>query len=215
MENRYGTSWYRNVTFLKKTTVTLSSGTQVVQTWYQAIQLPGKLRIDTDLKSKAGVLYSADSTYTFAGGKLVKADTGSNELLLLGFDLYAQPASRSEARLRRLGFDLTKFHEGTWRGVPVYVVGASRGDTTSKQFWVDRERMVVVRLLENTRQGRSDYRFNSVVQSGGGWIATEVEQYVNGKRRLLEENSQIHTNGFLSEATFDPSKWATAPRWMP
>ena len=215
MHDRYAESWYRNVTFVKKTTVTLTSGTQVVQTWYQAGQLPGKLRVDTDLKSRAGILYRDDSTYNFAAGKLVKADTGTNELQLLGFDAYVQSSSRTDARLRRLGFDLTKFHESVWRGVPVYVIGASRGDTTSKQFWVDRDRMLIVRLIENTRQGRADFRFNSYVQSGGGWFATEVEQYVNGKRRLLEEYSQIRTNVVLSDALFDPAKWATVPHWIP
>jgi hypothetical protein len=151
MHDRYASTWYRNLTFVQKTTVSLSSGGQVVQTWYEAGQMPGRLRIDTDLASKGGVLYVGDSTYNFAGGKLVKADTGINELFVLGFDLYAQSPARSDAILRRLGFDLTRFHEAVWHGMPVFVVGALRGDTTSKQFWVDRERLLFVRLLENTR----------------------------------------------------------------
>ena len=215
MHDRYASTWYRNLTFVQKTTVGLTSGGTLVQTWYEAGQMPGRLRIDTDLASKGGVLYANDSTYTFAGGKLVKADTGFNELLVLGFDVYAQPAARTEVILRRLGFDLSRFHEATWRGVPVYVVGAARGDTTSKQFWVERDRLLFVRLLENTRQGRADFRFNSYTQFGGGWVAAEVEQYVNGKRRLLEQYSQIHTNVALPDALFDPRKWATTPHWAP
>src|SRR5205085_2786322 len=171
---RYADTWYRNLTFVQKTTVTLTSGGQVVQTWYEAGQMPGRLRIDTDLPSKGGVLYAGDSTYRFTNGKLVSADTGTNELLVLGFDLYAQPPARSEAVLRHLGFDLARFHEATWHGVPVYVVGAARGDTTSKQFWVDRDKLLFVRLLENTRQGRADFRFNNYVQAAGGWVAAEV-----------------------------------------
>ena len=213
MHDRYASTWYRNLTFVQKTTVTLSSGTQVVQTWYESGQLPGRLRIDTDLASKGGVLYANDSTYNFAGGRLVSADTGLNELLVLGFDVYAQSPARTESTLRRLGFDLTRFHEGVWRGVPVYVVGAARGDTTTRQFWVDRDRLLCVRLLENTRQGRTDFRFNNYGLFGGGWVATEVEQYVNGKRRLLQQYSQIRTNVSLSDALFDPRRWATAPHW--
>jgi hypothetical protein len=213
--DKYASSWYRTLTFVQKTTVSLSSGGQVVQTWYEAAQLPGRLRIDTDPASKGGVLYSGDSTYNFAGGKLVRADTGINELLVLGFDIYAQSPARTESMLRRLGFDLTRFHEGVWRGTPVFVVGALRGDTTSKQFWVDRERLLFVRLLENTRQGHADFRFNDYVQSGGGWVASEVEQYVNGKRRLLEQYSQIRTNVDLPDGLFDPRKWATAARSTP
>jgi len=215
MHDRHAPTWYHSVTFVQKTTVSLSSGGQVVQTWYEAGQLPGHFRIDTDPSSKAGVLYSGDSTYNFAGGKLVKADMELNELLVLGFDVYAQDPERTEAALRGRGFDLARFHEGTWRGMPIYVVGAARGDTTSKQFWVDRDRLLLVRLLENTRQGRSDYRLNEYAAIGGGWIATEVEQYVNGKRRLLEQNSHLRTNIALSDALFNPRKWATVPLWTP
>jgi hypothetical protein len=213
MHDRYASTWYRDLTFVQKTTVTLSSGSQIVQTWYEAGLMPGHLRIDTDLQAKSGVLYAGDSTYNFAGGKLVKADTGTNELLVLGFDVYAQTSAKTEAALRKLGFDLSRFHEAVWRGVPVFVVGALRGDTTSKQFWVERERLLFVRLIENTRQGHADFRFSNYMQFGGGWVAAEVEQYVNGKRRLLEQYSQIHTNVALPDALFDPRKWATAPHW--
>jgi hypothetical protein len=215
MHQRYSATWYRNLTFVQTTTLVLSSGGQVVQTWYEAGQMPGRLRIDTDLRSKGGVLYVDDSTYNFASGKLVKADTGINELLLLSFDIYAQDPSRTESHLRRSGFDLTRFHEEVWHGMPVYVVGAARGDTTSKQFWVDRDRLLFVRLVENTRQGRADFRISGYVQAGGGWVGTEVEQYVNGKRRLLQQYSQIRTNVTLSDALFDPVKWATAAHWVP
>src|SRR3954470_18840947 len=46
MHDRYAGKWYRTLTFTQKTTTTLQSGTEVVQTWYEAAQFPGKLRID-------------------------------------------------------------------------------------------------------------------------------------------------------------------------
>src|ERR1051325_395492 len=55
MHDRYAGKWYHTATFTQKTTTTLVSGRDVVQTWYEAMQLPGKLRIDTDLKSQDGV----------------------------------------------------------------------------------------------------------------------------------------------------------------
>ena len=211
--DRYLPNWYRSLTFTQKTTLGLPSGGQLVQTYYQAGVIPGRLRIDTDLQSKTGLLFVRDSIYNFTGGKLVRADTGLNELFVLGFDLYAQTPARSEVLLRRLGFDLNRFHESTWRGKQVYVVGASRGDTTSKQFWVERERLLVVRTIGSTRRGRADTRFNEYVQHGGGWVATEVEQFVNGKRTILQELSAIRTGVTLPDALFDPAKWASAPHW--
>lgn len=216
MHDRYASTWYRTITFTQKTTVALTSGGDVVQTWYEAGQLPGRLRIETDRASKGGVLYARDSTFSYTNGKLVQADTGLNALLVLGFDVYVQPATRSEAILRRLGFDLVRFHPATWQGKPVYVVGAATsGDTVSKQFWIDRDRLLFVRMIERTRQGRTDVRFNNYVQYGGGWVAIEVEQIVNGKRRILEQYSDVKTNALLHEALFDPKQWATAPRPIP
>lgn len=213
MHDRYAGKWYRTLTFVQKTTITLQSGSQLKQTWHEAVQLPGKLRIDTDLAAKSGTLHVNDSVFAVANGKLVRADTGRNALLILGFDVYAQPAGKTMAQLRRDGFDLTKFREGTWQGKPVYIVGAAAGDTTSKQFWVEKDRLLFVRLIQRSPQGRSDIRFDNYISAGGGWIAIEVTQYVNGKRRLLEEYTDVKTDVPLAPALFDPRQWATAPHW--
>ena len=208
MHDRYEAHWYQTFTFTQKTTVALPSGHDLVQTWYEAGELPGHLRIDTDLGSKGGVLYARDSIYSFAGGRLVRADTGVNDLLVLGFDLYTQPVSRSESILRHLGFDLNMFHEGTWNGRQVYVVGAERGDTNTKQFWIEKDHLLFVRLLEHTRQGHSDVRFENYVPTNGGWMAEQVAQYIDGKRRLLEQYSDVQTNVALPAGLFDPKLWS-------
>ena len=70
-----------------------------------------------------------------------------------------------------------------------------------------------MRKLQSSRQGHSDLRFNKYVEAGDGWVAVEVEQFVNGKRKLLEEYTDVRTNVELSPALFDPSQWATAPHW--
>lgn len=214
MHARYESSWYRTITFVQKTTVGLPSGGDLVQTWYEAGQLPGRLRIDTDLPARTGILFARDSIYRFNSGKLVSADTGVNEALLLGFDVYMQSPARTDGMLRHLGFDLSRMHETTWHERPVYVVGASRGDTVSKQFWIDRERLVFVRLLEHTNQGRTDIRFDDYVPiESGGWVAERVEQFTNGKRRVLEQYSDVRTNVPLSTVVFDPREWLTGAHW--
>lgn len=208
MHDRYP-SWYRTVTFVQKTTLYPAKGGEIVQTWYEAASLPGRLRIDTDLEAKSGTLFARDSIFGISGGKLVRADTGLNELLVLGFDVYTQSAARTEAQLRRLGFDLAKFHEASWQGHPVYVVGAARGDTLTKQFWVDRENLLFVRLLERGPRGHVDLRFNDYQQLGHGWIAMEVLQLVNGKPALREQYSDPHADVALPDALFDPRRWTT------
>jgi len=211
IHDRYASGAPRTLTFVQKTTVILSSGSQIVQTWYTAGELPGRWRVDTDPSSKNGTLYVGDSTYQFAAGKLARADTGINEILSVAFDVFSQPVTKSEAMLRRMGIDATKLHEGSWRGAVVYVLGAARGDTTTKQIWVERDRLVPVRLLENTKQGRADFRFNTYTQAGGQLVPGEVEQYVNGKRRLVEQLTQVRTNVALPDALFDPKRLASPP----
>lgn len=213
LHERYASSWFRTLTFTQKTTVRLPSGGEIAQTYYESIQIPGRLRIDTDLQSKSGILFTRDSSFRFSAGKLVGTDTSLNELLVLGFDMYTQPVARTESMLRRLGFDLNRFHESTWQGKPVYIVGAARGDTTSKQFYVDRERLLLVRVIASSPRGRTDTRCGDYVQYGGGWVATEVQQYVNGKRTVLEQYLGVRVNPSISDALFDPKQWSTAPHW--
>jgi len=215
IHDRHASSAPRTVSFVQKITVILSSGGQISQTWYTAGELPGRWRVDTDQSAKNGSLHVGDSTYQFAAGKLAKADTGINEILAVAFDMSSQPAAKTEAMFRRLGIDATKVHESNWRGAVVYVVGAPRGDTTTKQIWVERDRLVPVRLIGNTRQGRGDFRFSNYTQVGGQWVPGEIEQLVNGKRRLVEQFTQVRTNVSLPDALFDPKRFASAPRWTP
>lgn len=209
MHDRYP-SWYHTVTFTQRTTISPPSGGEIVQMWYEAARLPGRLRIETDAASKTGSLFVGDSLFRFNSGRLVSATDDLNELLLLGFDVYTQPVARTESQLRAQGFDLARFHEGTWEGKPIYVVGAHRGDSTSKQFWVDRENLLFLRLIESTPLGRSDIRFQNYRRIGNGWIAERVEQVLNGRRRLVEEYTNVRVNEPLPESLFDPRAWATA-----
>jgi hypothetical protein len=214
MHDKYAGKWYRSLTFTQKTTTTLASGGELVQTWYEAAQFPGKLRIDTDLKTKSGTLYARDSVFTFQAGKPAVADTGYNPLLVLGFDVYTQPTNRTISILRRLGYNLDLVYETVWMAKPVYVVGAERTDSVSRQFWVDKDRLLVLRSIDRGRQNaRNEVRFNQYVESGGGWIAVEMLFLSNGRRRLLEEYSDVRTNVQVSDALFDPRQWTTVPHW--
>jgi hypothetical protein len=212
MHDRYP-DWYRTLTFVQKTTIPRPSGGELVQTWYEALSLPGRLRIDTDLTQHSGSLYARDSIFSVANGKLVSAQPGLNALLVLGFDVYTQPAARSAAQLASLGYDLSRVHQTTWQGKPVYVVGADAGDTTTKQFWVDRTNLLFVRSLARTPRGMTDVRFERYQRLGKGWIAMEVVQLTNGRPTLREEYSRVQIDMPLDDALFDARRWSDAPHW--
>jgi hypothetical protein len=207
MHDRYP-SWYRTMTFVQTTTIYRANG-ELVQTWYEMGALPGRLRIDTDLANKSGQLFAHDSVYGVVNGTVMRATAGLNELLVLGFDVYTQPPTRTADQLRKQGFDLTKLHEDTLNGKRVFVVGATSRDTTTKQFWVDADNLLFVRSVGSGTRGRTDVRFERYERAKGGWIATEVLQLVNGRPSLREQYANVHVDVPIDDAYFDPKQWST------
>jgi len=217
MHDRYAAVWYKTLTFSQTTTLTLPNGGTLQQQWLEAGKSPGRLRIDTDTANRSGVIYAGDTVYRFTSGKLAAATADMNELLILGFDVYTQPVTRTVDVLRRRGIDLSKVSRGTWEGRPVFIVGATAGDTLSKQFWVDAERLLFVRLVETvttpTATRRVDYRFLKYVPHGDAWVSEEVVGLRDGKPSLHEVYANVQVNVPLDDATFDPKQYATFTPW--
>jgi hypothetical protein len=213
MRERYLGKWYRTLTFVQKTT--LADGK--VETWYEAAELPGKLRIDiAPLDGKNTLLFRNDSLYDFKGGKLAESRAMIHPLMVLGFDVYAQPVDATLRQLRALGFDLSRLHESTWQGRPAYVVGAVAGDTVTRQFWIDKERLYFVRMIEPGKQdptARVETQFNKYIPMGQGWLETEARFLVNGTTRMLEEYTQPKAGVVLDPAIFEAGRWVP-PGWV-
>jgi hypothetical protein len=213
MRDRYVGKWYKTLTFVQKTT--LPDGR--IETWYEALELPGKLRIDVaPLDSGKTLLFRNDSLYIFEQKKLKASQPLVHPLMVLGFDVYQAPVPETVRKLQGLKFDLSKLHQTTWRGRPTYVVGAEPGDTTSPQFWIDVERLYFVRSLEPSKKDPSvinETIFDKYVRLGGGWVEMEVLFLANGKQHVKEEYSNPKANVRLDPAIFEPSAW-TAPAWI-
>jgi hypothetical protein len=217
MRARYEGKWYSTLTFKQKTSRLQTNGTWNVQTWDEAIHIPGRLRIDFEpLTAANGVLYARDSQYVVTNGR-VQRSAGVNALLLLGFDVFANPPARTALLLRREGIDLARVHTSTFDGRPMIVVGATVGDLKRKQFWVDAEHLYFVRLLERDPRDSTkmqDIRFVNYRREGDAWVAPRVEIHADGKLVFYEDYTDIHTNVPLDEALFDPARWKTAKHWL-
>jgi hypothetical protein len=213
MRERYQGKWYRTLTFTQKTT--FPDGR--VETWYEALELPGKLRIDVaPLDSMKTILFRNDSVYQFDQGKLKDSKPLVHPLMVLGFDVYGDPVAKTVQKLKSLKYDLSKVHQTTWQGRPTYVVGAQPGDTTSPQFWIDAERLYFVRSLEPSKKDPkliNDTRFEKYIPLAGGWIEMEVLFLTNGKQQVKEEYLNPKANVKLDPAIFEPSSWK-APGWV-
>jgi len=216
MHDRYAKSWYANLTFTQKSTTYNADGTTKVETWHEALALPAKLRIDIGPPNNGDGYFMVDGTLTiFKGGKESGTRPLVNMLLVLGFDVYGQAPETTASVVKAEGYDLKKVHEEIWEGQPVYVVGAEKGDLKFKQFWVEKRRLLFVRLFEPMRADPKtfqDVRFEDYREMAGGWVAARVEVYANDKKVFSEEYSDIQSNVKLNPGTFDPKQF-NATHW--
>jgi outer membrane lipoprotein-sorting protein len=213
MHDRYSNKWYRTLTFVQKTLQYQADTT--ISTWYESFTFPGRMRIDQDSVGSNGMIISHDSLYVFRDGKLTTTRHFIHSLLLLGFDVYFLQPQQTIVKLKSLRSDLSLFHEDMWQGRPVFVVGAKEGDLHSPQFWIDKERLYFVRLLEpagaSGKQTR-ETQFNKYMRLANGWIAAEVIFRVDDKVLMTEEYSEMRANPVLDPKLFEPEHFQST-RW--
>lgn len=213
MQKKYGKSWYKTATFVQETINFQPDGTSKVETWFEAMSVPGKLRIDfTPTSGGNGILFTDGKIFVFKNGKVDSTRPFEHPLLILGFDIYRSPASEVNTKLQALKFDLAQFREDTWQGRAVYVVGARAGDLNSPQFWIDQKNLYFVRMLRPAGKDGTqtqETQFNKYQKLGGGWIAPEVIFIVDGKVVTTERYSEIRGDVTLDPKLFDPQFWTT------
>src|SRR3982750_1407466 len=101
MQKKYGKSWYKTATFVQETTNIEPDGTSKVETWYEAMSVPGSLRIDfTPTSEGNGILFTGGKIFVFKNGKVDSTRPFEHPLLILGFDIYRSPASEVTAKLQ-------------------------------------------------------------------------------------------------------------------
>lgn len=213
MRARYDGQWYQTLTFVQ--TTTFANGQS--QKWYEALALPGRLRIDVAPVADGNVImFRNDSLYRFQGGSLAGVVAQQHPLLILGFDVYLSPADETIEKLSGLGFDLSLIREDVWQYRPVWVVGAAEGDTTTSQFWIDQEHLYFVRMVRPADQNpavTTEVQFNDYQRLGNGWIAPEVVFYSNGSQVLHEAYDDMRVGVELSDDLFLPEPLGR-PEWI-
>lgn len=211
MHDRYVNNWYDTLTFKQDSITHNPDGKDTTEIWYEYLLLPGKLRIDVGQPKSPNVHLLADNTFTQVENNEIKASRPfTHMLLVLGFDVYKQPVETTFAQVKAQGFDLSNFHEDIWEGKPVYVVGAAKGDLNRAQFWIEKDRLLFVRLIQlNPRDPAkiNDTRFGDYRQFSPGYVAARVDFYVDGKNVFSEVYSDIKVNPKLDPAFFDPQQF--------
>lgn len=215
MHDRYAGKWYRTLSFTQKTTRHLPNDSTRVDTWREWGAMPGRLRIEMGPpEAQNGAIYANDSVYGIRGGQVVARRAERNSLMVLGFDVYAQPVERTVEVLRDEGFLPGTLRTDSWNGKPAYVVSADVNGA-HREFWVDSETLLYVRSVEpipGTPPRVLDVRFENYKPYGGGWVAEHVDIRVDGKTVQEEAYENVKVNETFSPDLFIPEKWATAPK---
>ena len=217
MYKKYDGKWYKTLTFVQKTITHKPDGTTEAAIWYEALSAPGKLRIDFEpLDKHDGIIFADGKIHVFREGKLANSRAFVHPLLVLGFDVYMQPAATTIAQLKGLGIDMSVIHEDKWQGEPVYVVGAKQGEMNAQQFWVRKKDLLFVRLIQlggRDKKVVQETQFNKYVKvKGGGWVSAEVLFFADGKPATTEEYSEIQAGTALDANLWNPESWMTVDR---
>lgn len=220
MRTAYHGKWFKTVTFVQQT-IRTNPQTNVTDTttWYEALKSPDRLRIDFgDPKNGNGVMYTADSVYLVRAGAVTRRAAQGNPFLPFVAGVYDQPLKTTLQQIQPYKFDLTRLYTREWEGRTTYVAGAaSAADTTSPQFWIDTDRLIIVRMLLHLNPAApdavSDIRLEDYRPVAGGWLAVRVEIMENGEVRQREDYSDWHGNVKLSDDFFVAQKWSAVPHW--
>jgi hypothetical protein len=214
MNAAHRSTWFKSLVFVQRTTW---PGTErPEETWYETMQRPGFLRLDMEREGQlvGRSIFRADSVYQEMEGRPPVARTLLHPLLLLLHDIHVGNADSVIAKVRTLGFDLTRTGEATWDGEKVITVGAATGDSTSRQFWVDPARLVVVRMIQPAANGAlSDTRVGRFSRDGDALVEREITFLTNGRVTLVEEYTWIRTGATIPAAVFDPASRGL-PAWI-
>lgn len=216
MHSRYAGRWYTSLQIALATTLYGTDGRQTRSSWREFLGVPGRQRIDyLPLTQRSGVLYNGGRIYSFVDGKRSAEQAGWNPLTLLVADVYAQAVDTTIRQLDSLGFDLSKVRAGYYGGDRVWIVGAAAGDTTSSQFWIDSDSLIVERVIQRDVRGTrvivSDVRFAAYLDAAGFPVAREMTVYRDGRLVLRQDYSDVKVNVPLPEALFDPAKFSAPP----
>lgn len=216
MRARWHGKWYRTLAFSQVTRTIAADGVETKGVWHEALEHPGRLRIDfAPLADKAGLVCTPERIHHFRRGVQTSTQETWNHLLILIGDVYCQELSRSLMQLEKLGFDMTRVHLAQWQGHPCYVVGAETGDGLANQFWIDRESLLLQRVVHKDpaipKAKPQEVRILEYRQVQGHPIASRIHFLHEGRVFFSEDYFDIRVNPQLDPALFDPASFALVP----
>lgn len=212
VHSKYSETHFKNVSFMQNTIFYgLGERVERTQIWYQALSVPGKQAIKFDDKgSNNGILFRDGLQYGYANGELIQKAERLNEVMILGFDMFVQPVTKTLEQLDLMGIDYTLMYEDEWQSRAVYVIGVSEPNLNRPQFWLDKEELYLVKTGQIGRESTvQEAEFGNYMKENGYWFAREILIRVNGQKALLQEYSEIVFSDSLNQEVFIPESFPT------
>jgi hypothetical protein len=204
MHDRYAGKWYKTFSFNQTTEVYRNDSLKHTETWYENIKFPKDFRIDFgDPDSGKAVIYKNDSSYFFRNGKLAGVRPDNNDLLFLLGGMYFYKFDEVISKMKSYGYDLDKFHEDTWKGKEVYVIGAGKGEDSVNQLWIEKENYSPVRMIKIENNNKEEALFEDHVKLGGGYTETLVYFFINNKLVQVEKYHDLKGDIEIDPSIFD------------
>ncbi len=208
MYTRYHGKWAKTLSFDQTTERYRNDSLISTSTWYERMAYPDKLRIDIgSANSGNAIIFRSDSTYRFKDNKLIKSSKDENELTFFLGGLYFMPFDEVKEHFADLHYDLSKFHESTWKGKPVYVIGANTDDEKANQLWIDKKDLYAVRFIKYDNSTKEEGWFENQLAEKGGWSETLCTFFINDKKLQVEKYHNVVTGEEADENVFDVTKF--------
>jgi len=205
MYKKYHGTWHKSLKFNQTTERFRNDSLIKTDTWYETIVYPDLLRIDIgSAKSANGILFRHDSTYVFRNNKIVRGVKDENELIFFLGGMYFKTFDQVLAHFAELHYDLSKFHVSTWKGKPVYVLGADKDDDKVNQLWIDQEKMVAVRFIKYDKDTKEEGTFEDQLALKGAWSETKCKFYINDKLLQTETYHNLVAGESVDLSIFEP-----------
>lgn len=210
MQVKYRGKWFQEYTFAQQTIRYNQEGAvQDTAIWNEAVSYPDHFRIDFGQPGRF-VIFKSDSSWFFQDNELSRHRYEPQEFLLFKGGMYFSSPATIVDKLTAYGYDTSVFREDKINGRRAYVIGAKKGDLTTKQFWVDADHFYILRRISQLSNGGSlDVQYTDHKRVKGGWVEQVVTFYRDGRLIQIEHYLDINASGTLDPETFDTVKPST------
>lgn len=207
MQTKNRKSWFKEFTFTQETIRYNQNGAvRDTAIWYEAVSYPDHFRIDYNDKGQF-VIFRNDSSFRFQAYQFQSKRLEPQEFLLFKGGMYFISPTEVMDKLKEYGYDTSIFREDRLNGRRAYVVGAKKGDLSTKQFWIDADYFYTIRRISKVSRGRTlDVQYSDHKRVLCGWVEQTVTFYIDQRLLQIEHYVDIDASKVLDMSIFNPKK---------